>query len=146
MELKTFGVKQGGLKYFDREGAYVVAVKDGRLAAVEVRGKGCFLPGGGIIGAETHAQCIARECLEETGCGVRVGRYIGSAQEYKENEVYGHFHPIQHFYEGELLNQVKLPIEADHTLRYIPLENVKTPLFLPLQIWAVRRLLDSGTR
>ena len=63
---KTFGTKDPQLNYFDRAGAYLIDIKEGKLACVRTP-KGYFLLGGGIEAGESHLDCIYRECLEEAG-------------------------------------------------------------------------------
>ena len=43
---KIFGQKEGA-EYFDRQGAYIIPINDGKVAVVETP-KGYFLLGGGI--------------------------------------------------------------------------------------------------
>ena len=68
---KTFGTKDPQLNYFDRAGAYLIDIKEGKLACVRTP-KGYFLLGGGIEAGESHLDCIYRECLEEAGLAVTV--------------------------------------------------------------------------
>lgn len=60
---KLFGTKEN-VNYIDREGVYLVPVKDGKVGVVKTP-KGYFLIGGGLDSGESHEECIKRECLEE---------------------------------------------------------------------------------
>ena len=140
---KTFGERIEQETYVDREGAYLICVRDGMLAVAETS-KGYFLPGGGIEDGETHEACIKREVLEETGFFCVIGRYICSGDCYYFHDRLGYFHPIQHYYEGSLGKQISLPTEEDHTLAWVPLKDAYTKLN-QLQAWAVERLLQSSS-
>ena len=139
---KTFGAKEEGIRYFDRPGAYLLSVRDGRLAVVRTP-KGYFLLGGGIDPGETHEQCILRECMEETGCTARVEGYIGSAEVYCRHSELGYFHPMQYYYSGQLGERAAEPVETDHRLEWIPLNEAEWKLNVWPQIWAAKRLLGS---
>ncbi|HEV7353823.1 MAG TPA: NUDIX domain-containing protein [Brevundimonas sp.] len=68
----TFGPDGDG--YRPRPAAFGLAVRDGRLACVEIdRGEGPYLdlPGGALDGDEAEAEALIREFREETGLGVR---------------------------------------------------------------------------
>lgn len=136
----TFGSREEGTVYRDREGAYLVAVEQGMLAAVETP-EGLFLPGGGLENGEGLTECVRRECLEELGRNADGLEYLGCADEYMLHAAIGWLHPIQHYYAGKLGEQVCRPIEVDHSLRLVPVEEAVNSLFLRCQRWAVERLL-----
>ena len=71
---KVFGVKKN-VKYVDRKGSYVVPIKDNKIAVVKTS-KGYFLLGGAMKAGETEEECLIRECLEESGYEVKVGKCI----------------------------------------------------------------------
>ena len=114
IEHKVFGIKKN-VNYMDREGAYLLPAKDGKVGVVKTS-KGYFLLGGGLDSGENHEECIKRECLEEIGYTVSVGNKICSAEMYCEHPSLGYFHPIQTYYVGELLEQVSLPVEDNLNL------------------------------
>lgn len=136
----TFGEQEPGAVYWERPGAYLIAVVDGRLAAVRTV-KGYFLPGGGLENGERHADCIGRECIEELGCGAEVGAYIGAAAVYTVHEVMGHFLAVQYFYAGALREQSAAPVELDHALEWIAVESAADRMVVPAQAWAIRKYL-----
>lgn len=41
------------------------------------------LPGGGIDKGEDKQQALVRECLEETGCNIKIGKEIGKIVEHR---------------------------------------------------------------
>lgn len=136
----VFGKKVLGVKYHDREGSYLIAIKDNLLASVKTS-KGYFLLGGGIEKDESHIDCIKRECIEEIGYEVNIENYICSAEIYSIHERIGYFHPIQYYYYGEILNKIKEPIEPDHKFEWITLDNIEDKMYVESQAWAVRQYL-----
>ena len=70
IEHKVFGIKKN-VNYMDREGAYLLPTKDGKVGVVKTP-KGYFLLGGGLDSDESHEECIKRECFEEAGYAVSV--------------------------------------------------------------------------
>lgn len=141
MSDKVFGEKKD-VQYTDRVGAYLLCVKNGKLAVIKT-GKGYFLPGGGIEGNETHQECIIRECLEETGMSADVGEYICSAESFLYHEKIGYFHPIQYYYAGEFPEKVSEPSETDHKLVWIDAELAKEKMKVEQQRWAVKKYLTG---
>lgn len=138
---RQFGRKEE-VEYYNRPGAYIVPIKDGKVAVVKIP-KGTFLIGGGIESGETEEQCIRRECMEEIGYTIRLVRKIGWAESYTLHSALGYFHPTQHYYEAELLEKVKEPIEKDHFLCWIPADEIKGKMFSDMQNWAVEQAVNQ---
>ncbi len=138
---RIFGKKENEC-YLDRKGAYLIPIRDGSVAVVRTP-KGCFLLGGGMDDGETDAQCIRRECMEETGYAVEVGAYVCSAEKYGYHPTLGWFHPIQTYYLGCLLQQERVPTEDDHRLEWIPCEAVRAQMFSDMQAWAITQALHN---
>lgn len=139
---RIFGEKIRGIAYRDRPGAYLIAVRNGKLAVAETP-KGYQLLGGGLEPGESHQDCIYRECLEEIGCGALVEAYICSAQMYRHNEKNGYYHPIQYYYTGMLLARSAIPVEKDHRLVWLPVQGIEQRMHLPAQAWAVKYYLKE---
>ncbi len=138
----VFGQRES-LPYIDRPGAYLIPIRAGKAAVVRTP-KGYFLLGGGLDDAESHADCIRRECLEETGCEATVGLCIGSAETYCVHAELGPFHPIQTYYAGEISGPVQVPQERDHQLVWVPVEELRGRMYLPMQAWALEMALREG--
>ena len=132
---KVFGVKENA-RYFDREGAYIIPVRGEEVGVVRTP-KGWFLLGGGIESGESHADCIARECLEEAGYAVSVGDTVCTAETYCYHEKFGFFHPIQTYYRGELIARVSAPTESDHEFMWGRYADIRGKMFLAMQDWAL---------
>ncbi len=145
MEHKVFGAPRPGTAYRDRPGAYGIAF-DGqdRAAVVFCEGYGYFLLGGGIEPGESEADCIRREALEEVGYSVTVGQKVCSSEGYTTARRTGEpMHPIQHIYLVELGEQVSQPIETDHILTWIPVEEFLHSTSLEFQSWSMEMAREA---
>ena len=109
---RVFGIKENA-KYQDREGAYIIPIKDNKVGVIKTS-KGYFLLGGGIDKGESHIDALIRECLEEAGYVANIGVKLCSAEAYTKHQIVGYFHPIQTYYIGELTEKVQEPVESDH--------------------------------
>lgn len=134
---KVFGIKED-VSYIDREGAYLIPIKDGLVGVVQTS-KGYFLLGGGLDDGESHADCIKRECLEEIGYDVLVKDKVCSAEMFFEHSTIGYFHPIQTYYVGELLEQKNIPVEEDHKLVWLEYDEVVGKMYIEMQNWALEK-------
>ncbi len=132
---KIFGVKENAT-YLDREGAYLIPIKDSKIGVVQTP-KGYFLLGGGIDKGESHEEAIRRECLEEAGYTVNIKQKLCSAETYTKHPNIGYFHPIQTYYIGELIEKVQEPIESDHKFMWVEYEQLKGKMFEEMQNWAI---------
>lgn len=141
IEHKVFGTKKN-VNYMDREGAYLLPAKDGKIGVVKTS-KGYFLLGGGLDSGENHEECLKRECLEETGYTVLVGNIICSAEMYYEHPTIRYFHPMQTYYVGELLEQVSLPVEDDHEFVWVDYNELVDNMYLEMQSWALEQCLKK---
>ena len=137
---KTFGTPAGA--YVDRPGAYILPIEDGKIALV-CTPKGLFFLGGGMENGETREETIRRECLEETGCMVSVGKLICSADAYTKHWGDVPYHPVQYYYLGAISPPVQPPLEQDHQLLWLDFEDARGKLFSPMQNWALEMLLEE---
>ena len=133
---RIFGKKVENVEYYDRPGAYVIPIKDGKVAVVKLP-KGLFLLGGKIEQGETDIQCIKRECMEEIGYSVYVEKKLCSAESYALHSAVGYFHPVHFYYMGQLLKKTGVPIEKDHELCWFTYEEIKGKMFSDMQNWAL---------
>lgn len=140
----TLGTRIEGISYYDRVGAYLICIENNKLAVIRDP-QGYFLPGGGIDENESFEECVKRECLEETGYSVSVDKHICSAEAYLLHPKVGYFHPIQHYYSGSLIEKVCAPIETDHILEWISIDEIENKMHLEFQCRAVKYYLDNST-
>lgn len=137
---KVFGVREDA-NYMDRQGAYIIPFKDGKVGVVKAP-KGYFLLGGGLNENEGHEECIKRECLEETGYSVLVSKKLCSAETYTKHSSLGYFHPIQHYYLGEIIEKIKAPIEKDHTFLWLDIDEAIENMHSKMQSWAIEKAIQ----
>ncbi|MBD0384914.1 NUDIX hydrolase [Paenibacillus sedimenti] len=140
-EKLIFGEKFNHLKYQRRDGYYAVIIDTNKqqVASVLTAKRSYFLPGGGIEEDETPEECLRRELLEETGYEINIGSYIGKAQRYfisPQNE------PLLSngiFFIAEFIEKVQEPMDDDHHLRWINLDQVDNLFFHEHHSWAVKK-------
>ena len=137
---KVFESKEN-VEYVDREGAYLIPYREGKVGVIETD-KGLFLIGGGLEKGEGHIDCLKRECVEETGYLPVVKGKIGSAEAFMNHPAIGYFHPMQTYYYGELREQVSSVLEKDHVLRWVAYEDLNGKLYAEMQNWALKQLAE----
>ena len=138
---KVFGTKEN-VNYIDRAGAYLVPVKEDKIGVVKTP-KGYFLIGGGLVSGESHEECIKRECLEEIGYTVIVGKNVCSAEMYWKHPTIGYFHPMQTYYVGELLEQISVSVEEDHEFVWVEYSKLEKNMYLEMQRWALEQCMKE---
>lgn len=88
-----------------RSAARAIVICDGKLLATKMkdhRGIYYILPGGGQQPGETLSDTVRRECLEEVGVEVKVGKllyvreYIGKNHNFSPR--HKHFHQLEHVF------------------------------------------------
>lgn len=135
---KIFGLKED-IKYFDREGAYLIPVINDKIGIIKTD-KGYFLLGGGLDEQESHEECIKRECLEETGYTAIINQKICTAESYTTHSKLGYFHPVQSYYIGTLKEKISEPTETDHVLIWVKYDDIKGKMFSEMQNWALEQV------
>lgn len=141
----VFGERDRHTDYWDRPGAYLLAVQDGKVAVVRTK-RGYFLPGGGLEDGESDADCIRREVLEETGRAAEVGEFLCSAEHYTVHDTKGPFHPIQSYYRGTVGDRIAPPQEPDIQFLWLPLEKVRGNFYSVMQNRALEALIDKQSK
>ena len=98
-----------------------IIIQDGRLLVIKNRdssGDWYTLPGGGQEHGETLPAALNRECQEEIGCGVTVGRirfirdYIGKNHEFAAED---NSHQVEVMFECQLRSAPSLGAKPDIT-------------------------------
>lgn len=138
MQIKEFGEIIDGEEYRDREAVYGLLYNDSGQIGIIKTPRGYFLPGGGIEKSESHQICIQREFLEETGCGIEVGEYVGCGILYgfvKRLETY--LKMIGHFYKVRLSGEEQEKKENDHEMIWMDICEAEKSMLLEHQSWAI---------
>lgn len=136
----VFGEKIENQIYIDRKGVYAIILNENNQIATVKLPHGYFLPGGGIEGDESKESCLKRECLEELGWEVEINQYICQASNYYYStyrELY--LHATGYFYLATKLHKVAEPIEHDHELVWLSIEDCLSELHLDHQAWAIEQ-------
>jgi 8-oxo-dGTP diphosphatase len=109
-----------------------IIVRDGKLLVLEnrdARAHWYTLPGGGQEHGETMPEALRRECREEIGAAVTVGRllfvrdYIGAHHQFAATE--GDIHQVELMFEARLENEPTLgsvPDSAQIGLTWLDLQ------------------------
>lgn len=139
MDTPIFGTRRLGQEYVRRPSAYaLVRNPAGHWATVRTP-YGCFLPGGGMEPEETPRQTVIREGLEECGFilepGATTGRAIQLCYSLQERVF---FEKICEFMDAELVGTSD-PLEPDHELLWLSVDQALDVLFHESHRWAVAR-------
>ncbi len=130
-----------------RDAAKAIIIKDDMILLNKhsdlVFGEYYTLPGGGQNQYETIKEAVHRECLEETGYNVKVGKFVGLYEEiYTSEELREKFpeysHKIFHIYRCSLKSEeVKAPTELDSSQvksEWIKVEDLTKSRIIPVAI------------
>lgn len=143
-----FGVPEAGITYRLRPGAYAVIYNgQGEICLVRVP-SGYALPGGGIEGEEIREEALLREVYEETGFGVVLGSYLGSAYHYKLSDIEGYVKKECFYYACAFTAPEREPVEKDHFPEWFPPGEALDRLAdkEPAHRWSVETFLESTGR
>lgn len=134
-----FGQKKKGFDYEFRQAVYAVIFSKVKKMVLTVKNSQgmYFLPGGGLKINEGDHDCLKRELLEETGYTIEIKDFIGHARQYFFSRKNEPFLGDGYFYLAELLNKRQKPIEEDHFVSWIEIEEAQNILFHDYHRWAV---------
>ena len=98
-----------------RSAARAIIIKNNSVLLVQMKnedGEFFILPGGGQLHGETLVQTVKRECMEELGISISVGRLIYTREYIGKNHQFDHrhknFHQIEHVFDCSILNETGL--------------------------------------
>ncbi|MBH0166479.1 NUDIX domain-containing protein [Fictibacillus sp. 7GRE50] len=136
-----FGERMKDVSYRRREAVYAIVLDENKNIAVMVQnGKG-FLPGGGIETGEDHIGCLKRECIEETGYTFQMAQFVGHAKQYFRTRQGEHLLNDGYFYSGSFGEYANDPLDQDHELVWMNIDQAEELLFHSSHVWAVKKRL-----
>jgi len=126
-----------------RSASRAMIIAKNKLLSVTMRnaqGEFFILPGGGQHHGESLKEAVKRECKEELGVEIKVGRliysreYIGKNHDF--NPKHKDFHQIEHVFECSVLDDASIGkgLEKDKRqigYEWIPLDSLEAYNFLP---------------
>ncbi len=118
-----------------------VIIENGRLLAVHMdgsKGEYYMLPGGGHEPGETLEDTVRRECIEEIGCDVELGRVLWVRDYIEKNHEFADirpgFHQLEIMFECSLRGEPNMASTGDTRqigLAWIPLGEIEQWPFWP---------------
>lgn len=129
-----------------RSAARAIIMKNDSVLLVQMQnddGEFFILPGGGQVHGETLVQAVKRECMEELGIEISVGRlvytreYIGKNHQFDSR--HNNFHQIEHVFICKILNDTQLgnghEVDKKQTgYRWIKIDKMSQYKVLPTSI------------
>ncbi|UYP46128.1 hypothetical protein NEF87_002413 [Candidatus Lokiarchaeum ossiferum] len=138
--MEIFGKKEAGIIYINRPGVYVIIQNELHQIAFVRTVKGLFLPGGGKEQEESDEECLLRECREELGWEIQIGKKIAETGEYFSSPHQGQYYFIQGvYYLGEKLTKKWDPIEDDHLLEWRSPKLALPQIYPQGQKWVIQQ-------
>ncbi|EHL00514.1 putative Diphosphoinositol polyphosphate phosphohydrolase 3-beta [Glarea lozoyensis 74030] len=99
-QAKTIGSQNKDIRYEERKAVrLIISNSQNQIIIIHVQ-KGNYykLPGGGIEDDEDHALAGEREALEETGCKISVGNFLGATEEWRND-----LHQLSYCYNAKVI-------------------------------------------
>ena len=138
IERLIFGSLDRNVQYSERQAAYVVVIRNAKVAMVS-SGQKHFLPGGGSMPGEGPEETVVREVHEELGRRVRLIRSLGEATQYfYSNGDDRHYKMLATFFAGEFTDDVS-DGSGEHQLDWLSVTETDRACFHECHAWAVRQ-------
>ncbi len=147
-EIPQFGQRLGDGPYAERPSAYGLLLNPDGLLLVCRTPKRLVLPGGGIDPGETPEQAMIREIAEESGLVVTTAQLFCRADQYVERDrPKSGVNKTGWFYRTSYQDRGGQPVDDDHELLWLSLEEASEQLDHEAQRWVVKELAaaDQGS-
>ena len=137
-----------------RSAARAIIIENNSVLFVQMKneeGEFFILPGGGQLHGETLIQALERECMEELGISISVGRLIYTREYIGKNHRFDHrhnnFHQIEHVFASEIINDSCIGIghqkdKKQIGYRWIKINELSNHKILPSKIKSLLKKND----
>jgi len=135
-----------------RNSAKAVIIQENKLLVVEkadADGPWFLLPGGGQEFGETLPDALKRECMEELGASVKVGKMVFSREYIGKNHEFAHtdsgLHQVEFYFLCELVSELdeskaSLPDENQTGVKWLDLGKPEPRLYPSFLMDALQQL------
>lgn len=144
MDVKRFGTKIDEQDYHIRIGVYILILNQAKdqLLLVSPPNGAYLLPGGEIEGNETNEETLHREVMEELGCEIEIGTYLGEAEDfYYSTFRKKYYHNPGYFYVAKSWHKKCAPLEDFNGLEWMDIPTAIEKLKHGSHKWAVEQYL-----
>ncbi|MBH0174511.1 NUDIX domain-containing protein [Fictibacillus sp. 23RED33] len=90
---------------------------------------------------ENQIVCLKRECIEETGYTFKMEHFLGNAKQYFRTRQGEHLLNDGYFYSGSFGEYANVPLDQDHELVWMNIDQAEELLFHSSHVWAVKKRL-----
>lgn len=141
------GKKIEGEKYKKRLGSYVIIEReqDNKIAIATANGDYFFL-GGGLEGEETEEEALKREVIEEAGYSLRNIKYFSTITAWADGGDRGPLDVTATFYIAKFDKKITEPIERDHKVLWINVNEYKDKLYHEYQRYILNEYIKLNKR
>jgi len=143
--MKYIGKKEQNITYTKRPGAYAIIInkEDDRVGIVTDGEDRFFYLGGGIEEGETKVDALKREMIEETGYSIKNVKEFTEVGSYLYSEDKGYLEVVASVYITEFDKKIAEPIEKDHTVLWVNLEEYANKMFRKWQKYIMERWIKE---
>jgi 8-oxo-dGTP diphosphatase len=142
MEKFVIGQKDQNLRYDFRETCFGICVKNNNIMLVKKKGQHSLI-GGGLEKNETFEECLKREFLEESGLQVKKAKFLCTIDCFWLAAGKYPLESLANIFIVDIIDLRLKPLEVDHELCEVPLNNAMKLLPLPYQKKAIEYFLNS---
>ena len=141
------GEKLENKEYYKRPGAYVIIERDeDDKIAIASDNIDYFLFGGGMEQNETSLEALKREVIEESGYSLKNIEFFDKISSYCYSDTNGYMDIEATIYIAKFNNKIKDPIEKDHKLMWVDINEYKDKLYHEYQRYILNKYIKQKSK